>query len=216
VTRPGEEDLLAARAETRASYRAVIDRAGTWRLPRIVRDSLRVWQYEQADELLVGANRALDRRDEVRAAAKAAGLATPDTMRLVFEGPAGFAGVSAEADAELAAIATYQSAAATKPVSESALQAIGLWNSTPDASLDQAAEAFATGDLRGTVAAAAFARTTWETSGDIGRNRVLAVTASVAAVLLALWLLFRWLRDRGGRGRRLHRTVANRGPVGEG
>jgi hypothetical protein len=170
-------------------------------LPRVIRDALRVWQYDQATELLDGAAGALDARDEVQAAAKAVGLTAPTTMRTAFESPRGFAAAVAEADAELSAIDAYRAAAATAPTEPEPLQRIGLWNSEPEVALDEAAAAFAAGDLEGTVRAASFAQRTWESAPEIGRNRVLAVGASLAALLLATWLVFRWLRDRGNRRR---------------
>ena len=201
VVRPTETGLLAERAAARALYAQTTERAGTWRLPRVVRDALRVWQYGQATELLADAGRALDDRDGVLAAAAAAGLVMPDTMQTAFEGPRGFAAASGEADAELAAIAAYGEAAAAKPADPSPLERIGLWNSDPERTLDDAAAAFGAGDLRATVEAAAFARTTWRTAADIGRNRVVAIVASLAAILLGGWLALRWLHDRGMRRR---------------
>lgn len=201
VVRPTETDLLAQRSAARALYVETTQRAATWRLPRVVRDALRVWQYDQATELLVDAGRALDDRDAVLSAAAAAGLAMPDTMQTAFEGPRGFAAASGEADAELAAIAAYGEAVAAKPTDPTALERIGLWNSEPEQTLDDAAAAFGAGDLEATVEAAAFARTTWRTAGDIGRNRVVAIVASLAAILLGGWLALRWLHDRGLRRR---------------
>lgn len=201
VVRPEEAALLADRAAARERYDAVRIRAGAWRLPRIVRDAMRAWQFDQANELLAGAERALDDRDAVTTAAAAAGLSVPDTMRTAFEGTRGFAAASAEGGAELAAIAAYREAAASRAASPDLLETIGLWNSDPTGVLGQAASAFTAGDLRATVQDSAFAEAIWTTARDIGRNRVIAVTASLAALLLGGWLLFRWFRDRSVRSR---------------
>ncbi|HEY7132202.1 MAG TPA: hypothetical protein VH440_08110 [Candidatus Limnocylindrales bacterium] len=202
VVRPAEAGLLADRAAARERYEAVSARAGDWRLPRVVRDVLRVWQYDQATELLDAASHALDDRDAVTMAATAAGLTVPTTMRTDFEGPRGFAAASAEADAELAAIAAYRDAAGARTGQTDVLERIGLWNASPDASLAQAAGSFASGDLEATVRDSAFAKLTWASAATVGRNRVLAVVGSLAALLLGAWLTFRWLRDRGRRRRR--------------
>ena len=203
VARDTERDLLAHRDNTRARYDALLTRAADWRLPRIVRDALRVWQYDQANELFDSAARALDDRDAVRAAASAVGLTPPETMRTDFEGPRGFAAASAEADAELAAIAAYGAAASARTGAPNLLQRIGLWSADPDGALAHAAQAFADGDLRTTVESSAFAKATWEAATEVGRNRVLAVSGSLAAVLLGSWLTLRWYRDRGVRRRAL-------------
>ncbi len=201
VVRPNESGLLADRTAARGRYDALVARAGTWRLPRVLRDTLRVWQYGQADELFDAANRALDDRDAVATAASAAGLSVPTAMQTDFEGAQGFAAASAEADAELAAIAAYRDAANRRPASPDPLQAIGLWNSDPGAILASAGTAFAAGDLHASVAESAYAGTIWSSAASVGRNRILAVALSAAAILLGTWLTIRWYRDRGRRRR---------------
>jgi hypothetical protein len=211
VVRPAEASLLTERAAARDRYDAIQTRAGEWHLPGIVRDAMRAWQFEQANQLLDGAARALDARDAVTTAAAAAGLAVPDAMRTAFEGPRGFAAASAESAAALVAIGAYRDAAASRSQSPAPLDMIGLWNADPAGALDHAAAAFAAGDLRTTVEQSALARATWTTAGDVGRNRVLAVAASLAAILLGSWLLFRWFRDRRARRRlRRHPMMARR------
>jgi hypothetical protein len=202
VVRPNESGLLGDRAAARGRYEALLARAGTWRLPRVVRDTLRVWQYGQATELFDAANRALDDRDAVAAAATSAGLSVPSAMQTDFEGAQGFAAASAEADAEMAAIAAYRDAAGRRPAAPDVLQSIGLWSSQPDAVLASAATAFAAGDLHATVADSAYAAAIWSSAAAVGRSRVLAVALTAAAVLLGAWLAIRWYRDRGRRRRR--------------
>jgi len=199
VLRKTEASLLADRSAARTTYARILARADTWQLPRVVRDALRVWQYGQATDLLTTASTALDDRDAVEAAARGVGLTVPSTMQTAFEGPQGFSAASAEADAEMAAIAAYASALAKRPASPDLVQSIGLWNSDPDASLASAASAFAAGDLRTTVTDSSIAESVWTSAAAVGRNRILAVSASLAALLLGSWLVFRWYRDRGNR-----------------
>ena len=71
-----------------------------------------------------------------------------------------------------------------------------------------AADSFAAGDLRASVESSAYAEKIWTTAAEIGRNRVLAMGGSLAALLLAGWLLLRGLRDRSIRRRSL---MAHRG-----
>jgi hypothetical protein len=203
VVRPDDAALLADRTAIRLRHAAVEGRAEPWLLPRVVRDALRAWQYDQATELLDGATTALDDRDAVIDAAVGAGLTPPSTMQTSLEGPRGFAAASAEAEAELAAISAYRQAAAARPAEPSTLLRIGLWNSDPTGAMGAAAAAFTAGDLQASVEASAYARRIWTTAADVGRNRVLAVGASLAALLVALWLVFRWVRDRGVRRRSL-------------
>jgi hypothetical protein len=208
VARPGDLQLLADRTAVRERYAAVVRRADTWLLPRVVRDALRAWQFEQAGELLDGASVALDDRDAVLDATAGAGLTPPSTMQTDFEGPRGFAAASAEAEAELAAITAYREAVATRIAEPEPLARIGLWNSDPNGALGNAATAFGAGDLQASVQSSAYARKIWTTAAEIGRNRLFAVGGSLAALLVGAWLLFRWARDRGVRRRSL---VARRG-----
>jgi hypothetical protein len=83
------------------------------------------------------------------------------------------------------------------------LTRIGLWNSDPNGALGKAVEAFTSGDLQASVESSAYARQIWTTASEIGRNRVLAVSASLGAVLVAVWMLLRGLRDRSIRRRSL-------------
>ena len=105
-------------------------------------------------------------------------------------------------------MAAYKDAGASRVTNPDPLETIGLWNADPAGALDQAASAFTTGDLRATVQDSALAKATWTTARDIGRNRVIAVVASLAAVLLGGWLILKSIRDRKPR----HRTLmAHRG-----
>ena len=201
VVRPTDEPLLAARATARVRYEALAARAEPWLLPRVVRDSLRAWQFDQASELIDRAGKALDDRDAVEDAAVGASLTPPVTMQTDFEGPRGFAAASAEAEAELAAITAFREAVATRAEQPGILAAIGLWNSDPNAAIRRATEAFSSGDLQASVESSAFARRLWSSADEIGRNRILAAGASLAALALGLWLVIRWYRDRGIRRR---------------
>jgi hypothetical protein len=140
-----------------------------------------------------------------------AGLTPPSTMATEFQGPRGFAAASAEADAELAAIAAYREAVATRPAEPDLLTGLGLWNSDPNGALGTAVAAFSGGDLRASVEASAYTRRIWTTAADIGRNRALAIGGSLAAVLIAGWLVLRGIRERGVRRRRRRALMAHRG-----
>jgi hypothetical protein len=201
VLRPADTALMAERTEIRVRYASLARRADDWLLPRVVRDAMRAWQYDQATELLDSASAALDDRDAVLDAAAGSVLTPPSTMQTAFEGPRGFASASAEGDALLAAITAYREAGAARLDEPDPITRIGLWNSDPTAAMGRAAEAFTAGELEASVAASAYARTIWTTAAEVGRNRLLAVGASLGAVLVAAWMLVRWYRDRGVRRR---------------
>jgi hypothetical protein len=118
-------------------------------------------------------------------------------------GARGVAAAGAGPAAELAAIDAYRAAAAARPAQTGPVAVVGLWSADPDGSLAAAAAAFAGGDLQATIREASFARQTWDSADTVGRNRMLAVGASLGAILLAAWLAIRWYRDRGVRRRTL-------------
>ena len=209
VVRPDEAKLLDERAAARARYDEVVKRAGTWRLPALVRQALRAWQFGEATQLLDAADRALADRDAVMAAAAAAGLTAPGTLRTAFEGVAGFSAASGEADAELATIGAYGTAVSSRPASLDLVEEVGLWDATPDADLARAKTAFADGRLRESVEASSSARQAWVDARDIGRKRVMSILAAALAAIIGLGLLLGSVRG-GARRRRRRRAHAHR------
>jgi hypothetical protein len=209
VVRPDEAKLLDERAAARARYDEIVKRAGTWRLPALVRQALRAWQFGEATQLLDAADRALADRDAVTAAAAAAGLTEPGTLRTAFEGVAGFSAASGEADAELATIGAYGTAVSSRPASLDLVEEVGLWDATPDADLARAKTAFADGRLRDSVEASSSARQAWVDARDIGRKRVMSILAAALAAIIGLGLLLASIRG-GARRRRRRRAHAHR------
>ena len=202
VLRQADLPLLNARVATRARYDAVVLAAGDWRLPKPIRDALRSWQFDTANELLASANAILDQRASIRSAATAAGLTPPATLQTAFELPDGFLVASQEASAEIAAIARHNVAAATRPAAPDLLQTMGMWGATPEADLARSRDLFAAGDLDASIDAAGSAAIIWVSAEDVGRGRLVSIVALVLAILLAVAMLVGWLRERRRRRRR--------------
>jgi hypothetical protein len=212
VVRPEDALLLDARAAARTRYDEVVSRAGTWELPPVVRQAMRVWQFDDATQLLDAADRALDDRDKVLAAAATAGLTPPRSLRAAFEAQTGFTGVGAESDAELATIGAYGEAEATRPTTVDLIAEVGLWGATPDADLEKAKAAFADGKLRDSVDASTSARQAWLDAPDLGRKRVMSILAAAIAAIIGLALLLAVVR-RWARRRRRRRRLAQAHPL---
>ena len=206
VVRPDEAHLLDDRTAARTRYDAVVKRAETWKLPALVRQAMRAWQFDQAIQLLDSADRALDDRDAVISAATAAGLTAPETLRTAFEGEGGFSAASAEADAEVATIGAYRTAAASRPATLDFVEEVGLFDAAPDADLARARTAFGDGHLRESVEASSSARAAWLDARDLGRKRVMSILAAVAAAILGLLFLLGSVRR--ARRRRSRRRMA--------
>ena len=201
IVRPADATLLDARAAARREYGDVVAAAGDWTLPASIREELGAWQFQAATEELDAAASVLRQRQQIAEEAAAAGLTQPSSLKDAFEGTEGLAAASAEAVTELAVIATYDRAAATRPPSPDLLTRIGLLGTTPDVDLATAAAAFAAGDLDGTLRLSAAARTTWLATPDVARGRILSVAGlSVAVVLLAYLIASRRRAHRRRRG----------------
>jgi hypothetical protein len=194
VVRPADAALLTERAAARRQYDAVVSRAGDWRLPEIVRQAMRAWQFDQAGELLAAADRALDDRDAVASAASAAGLEVPHALEAEFEGNRGFAAAAAEADAQLTTIASLEAARGAKPAAPGLVQEVGLWWATPDVDVERAVTAFESGDLDASVEASASAYAAWAGAGDLGRNRIASILGALVAAVIGVWLVLSMLR----------------------
>jgi hypothetical protein len=196
VVRPTELTLLDERAAARAEFAAVQAIAGDWQLPRVIREALRAWQFDQATQLLGDARALLKRRAELQQAAADNGLTLPTQLEAAFEADSGFAAANAEADAEATVIETIRAAAASRVDGSQPLVQIGLIGATPDAILASARSAFAAGDMPRAVQAADSAQKVWLGAEEIGRNRLLAAVGVALIGLMGLGLFIWRLRER--------------------
>ena len=196
VVRPAELTLLDERAAARAELAAVQAVAGDWQLPKVIREALRAWQFDQATQLLGDARGVLNRRAQLQQLAADNGLTLPPQLETAFESDGGIAAANAEADAEATAIETIRVAAASRPDGSSPLVQLGLIGSTPDAVLASARSSFAAGDLAGVAQQADAAQRIWLASEEVGRNRLLAAIGVAVIALMGLGLLIVNIRDR--------------------
>ena len=216
IIRPEDAPLLAERAEAREHYDAVIDEAAGWSLPRPIRDAMRAWQFDTAGGLLDEAAAVLEQRDAIARAAADADLTPPDNLRAAFEGNDGFDDARAEIDQQLDVIDRYADAVALRPVNPDVFTQLGLYEETPEADLEEAATAYAAGDLDGSAAAADEARLTWISAADVGRTRAVVIALIAIAILLLVVLsiaaIVRLRRGRRG-GPALAAATAEAGAV---
>ena len=201
VVRDPEITLLGERRVARDEYAAVVTEAGRWELPSSIRSALRAWDFEAATTLLAEARGILARRGELEAAAASNGLRLPPRLETAFEGDGGFAAAAAEADAQAAAIEIVGQAAAARPAAPDVVQQLGLWGETAEVNLENARNAFASGDLEGVAREAVEARATWQGAGEVGRNRILVGLGIAILVVLALAFVASQWRNRRRRNR---------------
>jgi len=200
AARSADLPVLDARAAARAHLEETQARAGGWALPRSVREAMRAWRFELAEELLASADRVLTARDGLEAEAASLGLTLPDRLQQVFEGEDGFDVAAAEAAAQRAAVAAIREAVDARPITTSPdtelIVALGLVGVNPEAELASAREAFAMGEVARAFDAAAEAEDLWVAATTVGRNRIVSLALlALSAILLAG--LIGW-RRRGG------------------
>jgi hypothetical protein len=186
VARPDDLPLLDARAAARERYDAVLDDAAGWALPRPIRDALRAWQFDTATALLDEATVILEGRDAIDRAAETAGLTPPDSLRTAFEGDELFADATAEIDAQLLTIDRYEDALEARPAAPDLITQLGLWEETPEVDLEEAATAYAAGDLESSARASEAALLVWLNAAQVGQGRALIIGSVAAGILLAL------------------------------
>ncbi len=189
IARPEDLTALDARTAAREAYDKVVAATNGWLLPLAIRDAMRAWRFEDAMSLLDGAGQALRDRAAIDAAASAAGLTVPATMRAAFEDDDGFDDAAAEAVAELETIARYKAAAAAAPAEMTPVTELGLLDATPEADLAAAREAFARGDLTASMRASERAAATWADASTIGQGRAMQIGLGAVSVFLVLILL---------------------------
>lgn len=218
VTRPEDLPSLDARTAARTAYTEAVAEAGPWLLPRSIRDAMRAWQFDVAQQGISDARGVLRQRAALQREATQAGLILPATLEAAFEGTGGLAAAAAEASAELAAVGALENAQGTQPADPNLLQKVGLLGA-PDPALRLAdgKRAFAAGDLDAALAAATEAQAAWTGAEESGRGRLISVALLVLSLLLLLGLLVQGGRRARRRLRRGGGAVAlpyNRRPSG--
>jgi hypothetical protein len=218
VTRPEDLPSLGARTAARTDYTEAVAEAGPWLLPRSIRDAMRAWQFDVAQQGIADARGVLRQRAALQREATRAGLILPATLEAAFEGNGGLAAAAAEASAELATVGALESAESTRPAEPNVLQNVGLLGA-PDPALRLAdgKSAFAGGDLDAAMAAASEAQATWTGAEESGRGRLISVALLVLSLLLLLGLLlqgFRRARRRLAHGSAVLVLPYNRRPSG--
>ena len=202
VVRPADAALLDARAVSRQRYEAVLAAAGDWSLPGSIDQAMRAWQFEAANRELDAAASVLRQRDQIAAAARAAGLVPPSSLQAAFQGGDSLSGAAAEAVTELAVITTFVEAASKRPASPDIPTRIGLLGTDPDTDLAAAATSFANGNLDDTLRFAAAARATWVATPDVARGRIISGALLAVTVVLIAWAFVQARRKRAARASR--------------
>lgn len=199
VVREADRPLLAERAATRQRYDTLVAAAGDWRLPRSIRDAMRVWQFDTAADLFDQATDVLDLRSAIAREASLLGLDPPGTLRPLFERAEGFAGALTEGAAEVDTLSALRQAETVRLREPGPIEALGLIGTEPAKDLDAARNAFEAGELTTANERAAAATVAWSTASEVGGGRALSGVLLAAAMLIVLVLIARRGPIRSGR-----------------
>ena len=187
---------LDDRRAARDAYRALVELGGGWLPPWYVRRLMGIWSFVGATKAIDQARAVLSLRDDVHAAAGALALAPDDALRTAYEGAQdGFAGATAIADEQLAALGALAEARAKVDGGPDLVAQIGLLGETPRTPYEAARSAFEAGQLADAQRLAVTAASMIGAAPAAGQARILTTLAVVIGLLL-LVLLVRWLRRR--------------------
>ena len=201
VARPQDLAALEGRATARVAYAEGVQLAGDWRLPISIRDAMRAWRFDIAGELLAAAGQVLGQRATLAAAASAADVQLPDSLRKAFEGTGGLTAAAAEAAAEQSAVEVIAAAtsaqAAGQAFPDALLGGIGLLGRDPAVELGAAKLALLGGNVSGAHQAAQSAQHAFMNAASVGRSRIV----SLVLLTIALGIFVGIVRGARGRGR---------------
>ncbi|HLX35710.1 MAG TPA: hypothetical protein VKR30_10780 [Candidatus Limnocylindrales bacterium] len=203
IARPEDLALLDERATARAAYAKLVSDAGSWSLPRSIRDAMRAWQFDTAMAQIAAAEQVLAQRSTLQGAAAAAGISLPPTLEQAFEGAGGLDAAAAEASAEQATLQAISDSAASDPGRSGSqapiLVAVGMVGVDPAGELAASKAAFAQGNLAAAITQASAAAGDWAGAADRGRGRLISLGLAALAVILVwrMTMLHRWRRRSG-------------------
>lgn len=212
---PDQHERLAARADARARYAALVQRGGGWLPPYIVRHQMEAWDFDGAGQAIDEARRLLDERDAVESTADRLGLDLPDTLEPAYEtAKDGLEGAFAIADGQLAAMAEIEEAQGAVGAPRDLFVTVGLYDQDPEAALAAAEEAFEADRMSDAAARSDEAVALIGGARDVGTQRMIvgALAALDAAGGLVLVLLL--VRRRRRRRARVSLVAVLVPPVG--
>ena len=184
--------LLAARAEARDAFDALVAASDGWGAPDPVRLAMTEWRFEDAQAGIALAADWLDRRDDLLRAMEGAGLSAPDRLQQAYRAYGGGPEASDELEAETAVVRAYVAAADEVNAPRSLFERLGLIGSAdPAAQLAMAQGRFTDGDLSGSVAAITDAERLMAGAETGGIVRIISLVLLVAALAIAALIVFR-------------------------
>ncbi len=183
---PSAGPELSARESSRQRALVLADDAGELGLPDPVVVALTAWDFAAADTAMAEAASWLEARDALVVDITAAGLTVPDRLTAGFREFGGGQAAQAEIAAEAAVVDAHVAASERVAEPRSFLEEVGLLGIEPlEQTLDRAAGAFATGDLRTAADLSTGVVQSLDGAWLAGLMRVVAAAVGAAALLAA-------------------------------
>ena len=184
--------LLDDRDEALEVYDALEEHGGEWAPPLGIRRSMTNWSFDSAIDRIEGAEAVLDLRDQLDTASQAAGAEYPDTLEEGYQEATGPLDKAADAvRAQLDAAQLLLDAIEKEGSSHGVFGTIGLLGADLDATLDEAREALATGDLERARSLSQSVIDDVDDSTNAGLIRIGIALATILLILLIVWLVRR-------------------------
>ncbi|MFL5725225.1 MAG: hypothetical protein ACJ77F_02710 [Chloroflexota bacterium] len=175
VVNADEAALLDDRSAARAAYAELLEEGDGWRPAWAVREPLGRWAFPTAKAAIDAAERVLETRDAIDAAAAKLDVEPPASLRTAYEGErSDIASVQALADRQLAMTAGLAEARSRVAADRPPLTILGLLGSDPDRELATAGSAFSEGDLEAADADLAEIDEAFDAAVERGRERMAA------------------------------------------
>lgn len=182
-----DQDIdLSERYDARDRYSELVAGADPWALPIYVREPMATWEFATASGRIDEASAAVERRDDVAAAAQAEGLDAPDVAREAFEGTTdGFDELHRVLDDVETAITVVVASEQLVSSDQDLFTRIGLWNrDQPSTSAVRAA--FEDGDFERSEAALEEIRNAYDEAASTGRTRTLVGVGTAIVLILGV------------------------------
>ncbi|HEX5588657.1 MAG TPA: hypothetical protein VFX65_00010 [Candidatus Limnocylindrales bacterium] len=185
VVLPAQAPAIADRTDARRTYDDLLELAGEWKLPVVVREAMRSWQFDVAATQLGAARAVVDGRAELAGVAAAVGI-VPADLRERFESATDLAAVASALDAAVAAAEAIGEAQAARPASLGLVEWFGLLGSPASTDLAAAVSAFEDGDAAAATELAQAAASAWREAPSVGRIRLIVLLSIVVVAVAAV------------------------------
>jgi hypothetical protein len=193
-----ERDDLRDRKQAHRDYQRLVKRGGKWSVPRVVREELTRWDFDDAADAMDLSREILDLRDEIVETLDGTGVELPKEFETAYEtaDDEELDQVRKTAEDYLAAAADVAAAHEAVDADQGLFATIGLWNNDYAEDLDRADDRFQAGDSDKASVAANAVVATLDEADSVGQRRVGTAVGSLVGLLVIVFGLGFLVRRR--------------------